>query len=467
MVAHATGHTGTVEVSVDPRAMAELRRAVGAAHVITDPDITASHAVDWTGRFRGRTPAVVRPADHHEVAAVVRACADHGVELVPQGGNTGLVGGSVALRDEVTLDLRRLDHLGPVDSVAGQVTVGAGVTLAALQGHARDHGLRYGVDLAARDTATVGGTAATNAGGIHVMRFGGTRQQVVGMRAVLGDGSTVSHLAGLTKDNTGYDLTGLLCGSEGTLGVITDVCVRLVPSRDHTLVVLVAFVTVEAAVDAVAGIRRSLDCLQAAELMLVDGVRLVADVTGRSLPFGAPHPVYVLLEAADHQDPTARLAAAVEACSGVLDVAVATDASRRGELWAYREDHTSAINTLGPPHKLDVTVPLDALASFAGEVPAIVAGVAPDARVFQFGHVGDGNLHVNVVDVDPDDTAVDDAVLRLVADMGGSISAEHGIGTAKKPWLHLSRTDEEIAAFRAIKRALDPAGILNPDVLLP
>ncbi len=342
------------------------------------------------------------------------------------------------------------------------------MTVAALQHHATQAGLGYAVDLAARDTATVGGTIATNAGGIHLLRYGGTRQQVVGVRAVLGDGSTVEHLDGLPKDNTGYDLAGLLCGSEGTLGVVTDARLRLIPRHEQVVVALVSFATLEAAVAATATARHALDCLNAAEVMFDDGLELVCGVTAKPRPFVAHHLAYVLFEVADHRDdPTDALASVVAGMSGVGDVAVASDPARRVELWSYREEHTSAINTLGPPHKLDVTVPVAQLASFVPAVRAAVAQVNGEAHTWLFGHIGDGNLHVNITGIDPDDDSIDDAVLQLVASYGGSISAEHGIGTAKKRWLHLARSPEEINAFRNIKNALDPYGILNPNVLLP
>jgi FAD/FMN-containing dehydrogenase len=184
-------------------------------------------------------------------------------------------------------------------------------------------------------------------------------------------------------------------------------------------------------------------------------------------PFAAPHPVYLLVEVADRTDPTDALAEATASLDGLADVVVATDANRRSELWRYREAHTEAINTLGPPHKLDVTLPLGSLADFVDQVPATVRAIAPTAQTFLFGHVGDGNVHVNVAGLDPDDDRVDDAVVHMVAEAGGSISAEHGIGSAKRQWLGLSRSAEEISVFRDIKRALDPDGILNPHVLFP
>jgi len=447
--------------------VAELGEVVGAPHLLTDPEVTASFVTDWTGRFRGMTAAVVRPATTTEVAAVVSACRRYGVALCLQGANTGLVGGGVPLHGEVVLNLRRLRTFSPVDPVAGQVTAGAGVTLADLQAGARGAGWSYGVDMASRDSATLGGTVATNAGGLRVLRYGDTRAQVVGIEAVLGTGDTVSHLGGLLKDNTGYHLPSLLCGSEGTLGVVTAARLRLVPPAPERVVALLAFAGAGPAVTAAADLRRRVVTLEAAELFLADGLALVRRVTGAGAPFAGEHRAYLLVEAAGTSDPTPELAEALDSLEGVDEVAVALDSVRAAELWRYREAHTEAINTLGAPHKLDVTLPLGALAEFVDEVPVAVAAVAPSARCWLFGHAADGNVHVNVTGVDPDDERVDEAVLTLVAGFGGSISAEHGIGVAKRRWLGLNRSPAEIAAFSAIKRALDPDGVLNPHVLLP
>jgi len=451
--------------TLPPRLRQALVDVVGADAVLTDPDLVSGHEVDWTGRFRGRTPAVVRPADTAEVAAVLAICDESGVAVVPQGGNTGLVGGGVPTAGEVVLSLHRLDRLGPVDAVAGQVDAGAGATLEALQAHVAPHGLAYAVDLAARGTATVGGTIATNAGGVHVLRWGSTRRQVVGIEAVTADGRVLRHMGGLVKDNTGYDLAGLLCGSEGTLAVVTEARLSLVAQPAHQVVALCALGSVEAAVTATATVRRRVPQLDAAEMFLADGLALVREVTGRPDPFGSAHPVYVLFEASGPDDPTEALAAALAGAPEVHDVAVATAGSRRHDLWSYREEHTAAINTLGPPHKLDVSLPLARLAGFVAEVPEVVARVAPSARCWMFGHLGDGNVHVNVTGVRPDDDAVDDAVCSLVLEAGGSISAEHGIGTAKRRWLGRQRSAAELEVFRAIRGALDPRGTLNPHVL--
>jgi FAD/FMN-containing dehydrogenase len=449
------------------RVLRAIAAELGAAGVVTDRDRVASHTTDWTGRFTGEAAALVRPSSTEEVAAVLARCHEAGVAVVPQGGNTGLVGGGVPRHGEIVLHLGRLRGVEPVDEGALQVTVSAGEPLAGLQAAAADAGLAYAVDLAARDTATVGGTIATNAGGLHVLRWGGTRQQLMGIEAVLADGRVVSHLGGLVKDNTGYDLAGLLCGSEGTLAVVTRARLRLVPRHEARVVAMVGFVDVAAAVGAVARWRRRVASLTAVEVVLAAGVDLVCEVGGLPPPLASRPPVLVLVEAADRDDPTAAVASAVEATDGVLDVAVATNEREAAALWRYREDHTLAINTLGPPHKLDVTLPMAALARFAAEVPDAVTAVEPGARTWLFGHLGDGNLHVNVTDLAPDDDRVDDVVLRLVASLGGSISAEHGIGRAKRRWLDLVRSPAEIDAMRAIKHALDPRGILNPGVLVP
>ena len=351
--------------------------------------------------------------------------------------------------------------------MAGQVTAEAGVVVTAVQDSGRHAGWTYGVDLASRGSATVGGTVATNAGGTRFLRYGDTRAQVIGVEAVLGTGSVVSHLGGLVKDNTGYDLPGLLCGSEGTLAVVTKARLRLVPVLSARTVALLAFPTVSAAVDASVVLRQSLASLEACELFLQSGLTLVTTVTSLVSPFAQPHPVYLLVEVADRTDPTADLAEVTESLGHVQEAVVATDPRPRAELWRYREAHTEAINTLGPPHKMDVTLPLGSLAAFVDQVPDRIRAIDPDAGTWLFGHVGDGNVHVNVTGLAPDDDRVDDGVLRMVGEFGGSISAEHGIGTAKRRWLSLSRTRQEIEAFRAVKGALDPDGILNPHVLLP
>ncbi|HVB91863.1 MAG TPA: FAD-binding oxidoreductase [Acidimicrobiales bacterium] len=453
--------------TLNPRLMRDLRDIVGPEHVLVDPDVTASYAIDWTRRFQGTTEAVIRPGDGVEVAEVVGRCRDAGVAIVPQGGNTGLVGGGVPLGGEVVLSLCRLSWIDDVDELGGQLTAGAGTSIVDIQAAAVAAGWVYGIDLGSRDSATIGGTIATNAGGLQVLRYGPTRAQLTGAEAVLGTGATISHLGGLMKDNTGYDLSGLLCGSEGTLGVVTAARLRLVPPAPERLVALLAFSSTGTALGAAALLRRSIPELQSLELFLQAGLELVCTVTGMARPFTQPHAAYLLVEVAGQRDPMPMVAGVLDSIPAVQDVAVATEPSRRAHLWRYREAHTEAINTLGRPHKLDVTLPAPDLAAFIEQVPGVVSDADPRATTWLFGHAADGNVHVNITGVSPDEFSVDERVLVFAAGMGGSISAEHGIGTAKRPWLRLNRSDAELAAFRAIKTALDPAGIMNPNVLLP
>ncbi len=443
-----------------------LRAELGPDRVLTDPVLRAAHETDWTGRFSGVALAVVRPRRTTEVAAVVALCREAGTTLVAQGGNTGLVGGGVPRGGEVVLSTRSLTSGPTVDPVSGQVEAGAGVTLGAVQAAAAAAGWRYPIDLAARDTATIGGTVATNAGGNHVLAHGMTRRHVLGVEAVLGTGAVISHLGGLVKDNTGYDLGALLCGSEGTLGVITAVRLGLIPRADETAVALVGVSDLPTAVAVAAGARRALADLEAAEVVLADGATLVRDTFDLAPVLDPEPPVTLLLEVAGPRGATSRLATHLAAQSGVEASALAEDAAGRASLWRVREEHTAAINRLGPPHKYDVTLPLGALSGVVDDVRSRVGDLAPGARLWVFGHVGDGNLHLNVTGLDPADERVDEAVLTVVLAVGGSISAEHGIGVAKRRWLPQARTPAEIAAFRTIKAALDPDGILNPGVLL-
>ena len=449
----------------------ELRAVVGPAHVLVDDDLRAPYEVDWTRRFHGAARCVVRPADTEQVAAVVRHCGAAGVAITTQGGNTGLVGGGVPRGGEVLLSLSRLSTMDPVDPVAGAVTVGAGARLQSVQEHAQAAGLDVGVDLAARSQASIGGLIATNAGGVRVVRYGSMRAQVVGLEAVLADGRILRRLTPPAKDNTGYDLIGLLCGSEGTLGIVTRARLRLVPPPGQQAVALVGLAGVEAALDLLAAARAGLTTLSAAEYFTADGLALVRAVTGGSAPFADEYPGYLLLECAGRTDPTDELLDLLSSGSAVGDATVASDPSGRSRLWAYRERHTEAISTAGVPVKLDVCVPLPELAALAHELPPTVAAVVPAARTILFGHLNEGNLHVNILGATAAggsaDEAVTDAVLKLVAAHHGSISSEHGVGRAKTAWLGLSRSDEEIDTMRRIKSALDPAGILNPGVLFP
>jgi FAD/FMN-containing dehydrogenase len=442
-----------------PQALAGI---VGERHVLTDPDLKSGYETDWTGRYHGSASLVVRPADTEQVAAVLETCARAGAAVIPQGGNTGMVGGSVPRGGEVVLSLRRLDEIGPVDRAVGQVTVGAGATLAALQAAARDADQDATLDFAARDSCTLGGVVACDAGGARALRHGTARAHLAGLEAVTAGGAVISRLSGLTKDNAGYDLPALLVGSEGTLAVITRVRWRLAPWLAARTAALVPRRSVAAAAELLAMLRASVPSLESCDFFLQEGLALVLEHQKRRSPLPQPAPVYVLAECAAATDPTDELAAALSQ-AGAEDALIADDSAGREALWALREGHSEAINAAGIPHKLDVGVPLDRLGRFLEEVPqAVGAG----KRVILFGHLGDGNVHVNVLGADPADASIDDAVLSLVLQCGGTISAEHGIGVAKAAWLPRARGAAEIAAMRAVKSALDPHNLLNPGAVL-
>jgi FAD/FMN-containing dehydrogenase len=443
-----------------------LRAAVGAERVVTDPDVVVGFSRDWTGRFGAKPLAVVRAASVDQVAAVLEWCTRTGTAVVPQGGNTGLVGGGVPRGGELVLSLAGLVDPLTVDVAAAQVTAGAGVTLGRLQQAASDAGLVYGVDVASRESATVGGSIATNAGGLRVPRYGDTRAQVVGVEAVMGDGTVVSHLNGLTRDNTGYHLPSLLTGSEGTLAVITKARLRLHRPSQASAVALVGFDSLHAAVTAAGLLRTGLPGVVAVELMLPAGMGLVLRHTGLAAPIGVDRVQAYLVVECDDTDPVSTLSHALSQTPGVCDAAVADDTRGRAALWAFRERHTEAIASRGAAVKMDVTLPAATLSEFLHTVQGTVGQASPGAATWLFGHVGDGNVHVNVTEADDPDM-VQDSVYRLVAAMGGSISTEHGIGVAKKRWLHLNRSNQELRVFASIKAALDPGDVLNPGVLFP
>lgn len=446
----------------------DLAAAVGQRHVLVDADLRAPFETDWTRRWHGRAACVVRPGSTEEVAAVLAACRRHGAAIVPQGGNTGLVGGGVPHDGEVVVSTTRLDELEPVDAGAAQVTVGAGVRLARLHEHAAASGLAYGVDFAARDSATVGGTVATNAGGIRVVRHGSTRQQVVGIEAVLPDGGVVRRLEGLVKENVGYDLAGLLTGSEGTLGIVTRVRLRLVAPPAESVAALLAVDGLPDALRLFARLRDGLDALDAVEYLEDEGLALVEARTSASAPFPSRHPAYLLVETSGNPAPVERLAELLEDAGELRDAAVGDDAPSRARLWQLRDAQTEAIASVGVAAKYDVALPLRALPEFRERLEEVLAVVAPDAHAIVFGHLGEGNLHVNVLGAGTaDERALDEAVLGEVLRLEGAISAEHGIGRHKVAFLARARSQVDLAAMRAIKRALDPDGRCNPGVLLP
>ena len=447
--------------------LAAFRRVVGEQGVVTDPAVTTSFTTDWTGRWQGTTPCVLRPQTDSHVAAVLALCHDADVAVVPQGGNTGLVGGSVPRNNEVVLSLAALDSLTEVNRDTMTVTVGAGVTLARLHQHAEAAGLAYGVDMASRDSATLGGNIATDAGGIRVVRYGTTRQQVQGVAVALPNGLSVTRLDDVAKDTVGYAIDQLFVGSEGTLGVLTRAKLALHPRHDRRVVGLVALDSMGDAVAFARLARSQLDMIDALEVMPRNGVELVAAHRKVGLPFERPYPVYVLIEVAAQTDPFEALAALLSQAPMVKDATVAVDRPDRQRLWELREGHTEAISHIATTlEKFDVSVPLATLDRVLSAVTDAVAEQFPQAKIFLFGHLAEGNLHLNVCDVPVGDLALEELVVGMIANARGSISAEHGVGVQKTAYLPLVRSADERVLYRAVKAACDPKGIMNPGVIV-
>jgi hypothetical protein len=427
--------------------------------------VLAGRSVDYTGRYRGRAAALVRPGSADEVAATLLACRDAGAHVTIQGGRTSLVAGTVPEHDDVLLSTERLCAIDDVDTAERRVRAGAGITAGAVQRTAAAAGLVFGVDLAARDTATVGGMASTNAGGLRTVRYGNMGEQVLGLDVVLPDGSLVRRHSRVRRDNTGYDLASLFVGAEGTLGVITGLDLRLHPTPSHRITAVCGFGELSA-LTAAAQSFRDLDGIAALELMDAHACAVAAE----HLDVGAPVDGrwLLLVELAGDHDLTERLAGALDSIELRGEPAVGVDARAQQRLWRVREAITEILGIYGPPLKFDVSLPLPAIEGFAHQSAELVAARAPDSIPVLFGHIGEGNLHLNVLRCDIDGDRERDlysAMMALIADSGGNVSSEHGVGTRKRAYVGMSREGADIAAMRAVKAAFDPTDYLNAAVL--
>ena len=436
---------------------------VGAAHVSTDRDVLAARSVDWTGRYRGQAGALVRPGSAEQVAAVLAACREAGAYVTVQGGRTSLVAGTVPEHDDVLLSTERLTALSEVDPVRRRIRAGAGVPLSGVQRAATAAGLLMGVDLASRDSATVGGMAATNAGGLRTVRYGPMRDQVDGIEVALADGSVLRRHSAVRSDNTGYDLASLMIGSEGTLGVITEVDIRLHPIPPHHTAALCGFADLDALIAAGVALRE-VETVTALELVDGRAAELAAEHLDVAVPVRADW--LLLVELAGDTEQTGRLAVALEGLRLCADPAVGVDAPARQRLWAVRESLTEVTALFGAPLKFDVALAHPAIPGFVRDAAALIARHAPDALPIVFGHIGEGNLHLNVLRCTAEqERALYTPMMELIGAHGGNVSSEHGVGTLKRAYLSMSRTPTDIAAMRAIKAAFDPDGYLNAAVL--
>ena len=440
-----------------------LAAIVGASHVSTDPDVLDGRSVDHTGRYRGRASALVRPGSADEVAEVLRVCRAAGTHVTIQGGRTSLVAGTVPEHDDVLLSTERLCAISDVDTTERRIEVGAGATLAAVQRAASAAGLVFGVDLAARDTATVGGMASTNAGGLRTVRYGNMGNQVIGLDVALPDGSVVRRHSRVRADNTGYDLPALFVGAEGTLGVITALDLRLHPDPPHRVTAVCGFEQLGALVDA-GRLFRDLDGIAALELIDGRASALADEHPGVAAPVHGDWLLVVEL-ASDH-DQTERLADALEGMRTCGEPAVGVDLAAQQRLWRLRESLSEVVGLYGPPVKFDVSLPLSAVAAFARDADALLQRHAPDAVGVLFGHIGEGNLHLNVLRCDEEqERDLYSAMMELIAQCGGNVSSEHGVGSRKRRYVGMSREAADIAAMRTLKTAFDTTGYLNAAVL--
>ena len=459
-------------------------RDIGVSHVLTAPEDTAPYLTDWRCRFTGRAQAIVLPSTAGEVAAVVSACAEQRVPIVPQGGNTGLAGGATpdASGDAIVLSLKRLNRVREVDAINGTITVEAGCVLHDVQQAAHDAGQLFPLSLAAEGTATIGGNLSTNAGGTQVLRYGNARELALGLEVVLPSGEVWNGLRGLRKDNTGYDLRDLFIGAEGTLGVITAACLKTFPLPRAQVTALFALDSVPPAL-ALLALAQSVTgpTLTAFEFFSATCLQLVTrHFPDQRSPFERTHAQYVLLELSDHEDEqhaAALLQALAEQALDkqlIADAVIAQSAAQSRSLWMLRELIPEAQRREGKNIKHDISVPISSIARFVDETDALLAQRLPGVRMVTFGHLGDGNLHYNVgapAGMDDDrffahQSAIYECVHDQVTRFSGSISAEHGIGQLKRDENARYKSGVEMNLMRAIKRTLDPLNIMNPGKVL-
>ena len=447
-----------------------------------DPAVLAPLLVDWRGHFHGASPVVLQPRTTEAVAAIVRVAAAHRVALVPQGGNTGLVGGAIPAADgsAVLLSLVRLNQIRAVDAAGLTLTAEAGVILSQVHDAARAVACEFPLSLAAKGSATIGGLVSTNAGGVQVLRHGTMRALVVGLEAVLPSGEVLNQLTGLAKDNTGYDIKQLLIGAEGTLGIVTAAALRLVPAPAHRAVAWAGVPDPHAALALLARLRMaSGNQVESFELIPDVGLQLVLDhVPGNRPPLAGKHHWHALVElAGPHSldDVLVDALADAVAAGQAEDAVIASSAAQAAALWRLREGLPEAERRDGPAVHHDIAVAVADMPGFALAATAQVETAFPGARVVAFGHLGDGNLHFNVrAPAGPAATewlasrrgAITKQVHDLVSAAGGSISAEHGIGLLKRDELARLGDPGKLAAIRAIKAAFDPLGLMNPGKML-
>ncbi|HWZ07406.1 MAG TPA: FAD-binding oxidoreductase [Bradyrhizobium sp.] len=465
---------------LSPELIARFRAIVGDKYAVTEAADIAPFISEERGLFHGRSPLVLRPGSTAEVSAVCRLASAHKIALVPQGGNTGLVGGQTPHNGEVVVSTRRLDKIRDLDTASNTMTCEAGVVLQVAQQKAAEVDRLFPLSLGAEGSCTIGGNLSTNAGGTAALAFGVAREMALGLEVVLADGRILNGLSKLKKDNTGYDLRNLFIGAEGTLGIITAATLKLFPKPRA---VETAFVGLKSPADALkllsisqneaAGALTSFELLS--DIAVDFSVRHGIDIRN---PLGSKHAWYVLMELSSPRTDARAVLESILAQGlerGIVDdAAIAANLSQRSAFWKLRDEMSAAQKPEGGSIKHDISVPVAAVPAFIGEANAAVVKLIPGARVVPFGHLGDGNIHYNVSQPIGANTAdfmnrwheVNAVVFEIVLRMGGSISAEHGIGVLKRDELPEVKDKVAIELMRAIKSAFDPLGIMNPGKVL-
>ncbi len=454
---------------------AKLANRLGPKGYSTDPATIAPHLTEWRKRYTGTTPFLAMPASTEETADVVRFIAEAGAAITPQGGNTGLVGGQIPA-GEVLLSTKRMNAIRAVDAANDSLVAEAGVILQVVQESARESDRLFPLSLASEGSATIGGLISTNAGGVHVLRYGMMRDLVLGIEAVLPDGSIFRGLKGLRKDNTGYDLKQLFIGAEGTLGVVTAASLKLFPRPRAHEVALAAVPSPERALDLLHRMKAMTGAVAAFEVMNRLSVDLVIkNVPGSRDPLpGAAMMVLIEFEGMDVNGLRASIEAALEAAIGAGEVEtalIAENASQARNFWRIREDISAGHRPEGAQVNHDVSVPVSQTPSFLHRANAAALAIVPSARIVAFGHMGDGNFHYTVMQPEGSNAdafpgaAISQAVNETADALGGSISAEHGIGVARVTDLARFKDPQSLAMMRAVKRAIDPMNVMNPRAL--
>lgn len=453
-----------------------IEKVVGAKNILRGEDVRARPA-DWITKEPCLALALVRPANAEQLSQVMALCYEADQPVVTHGGLTGLVRGAVAASSELVISLERMTEIESVDPVGGTLTVQAGVPLQIVQEAAEQIGMQFALDLGARGSCTIGGNIATNAGGIRVIRYGMMRDQVLGLEVVLADGSVVSSMNNMLKNNAGYDLKHMFIGSEGTLGIVTRAVLKLQPQQSASQTALVACDSFESLVGLLQHMRQTLGGeLGAFEVMWRSYYALLTKESGRhNAPLDTDAPFYVLIEGLgnDQAETAQRFEQAITLAFEkelLSDAVVANSDTQRDRLWAIREDIEGLSELIAPRFVFDISLPIISMDTYVNELEASVREIWPDAKVVVFGHLGDGNLHVSISTGDSNEETrikIESLVYKPLKEIGGSISAEHGIGLKKKDHLSISRNPGEIALMMRLKEAMDPKGLLNRGKVLP